>query len=71
MELNQMDLFVKQIDEVCITEGIRKPNVPDNMTIDDLIADIGKAIAETKIMKVALFGHVKAHPLESKLEMKK
>jgi len=71
LELNQVDPFVNQIDEVCNTEGIRKPNVPDNMTIDDLIADIDKAIAEKKIMKDALLGHEKAHPLDPKLEMKK
>jgi len=59
MELQQVDLLIQQIDKVCKTEGISKPKVPDNKTIDDLIADIDKAIAEAKNIRQALFGDEK------------
>jgi len=71
MELQQVDLFIKEIDDVCKEEAISEPTVPVNQTIDDLIADIDKAIAEAKTFMKALFGDEKAHATELKAEMKK
>jgi len=71
MELQQVDLFIKQIDEVCKKEGISEPKVPVNQTIDDLIADIDKAIDEAQTVMKAMFGNEKDYAPNPKLEMKK
>jgi len=71
MELQQVDIFIKQIDEVCKQEGISEPKVPVNQTIDDLIADIDKAIIEAQNVIKAMFGDEKDHAPNPKLEMKK
>ena len=71
MELQQVDLFIKQIDEVCKKEGISEPKVPVNQTIDDLIADIDKAIDEAQTVMKAMFGDEKDDAPNPKLEMKK
>jgi len=71
MELQQVDLFIKQIDEVCKQEGISEPKVPVNQTIDDLIADIDKAINEAQNIMKAMFGDEKDLAPNLKLEMKK
>jgi len=70
-ELQQVDLLIQQIDEVCKKEGISKPKVLDNKTIDDLIADIDKAIAEANTTRKALFGDKKGLASNPKPEIKK
>ena len=70
MELQQMDLFIKQIDEVCKKDGISKPKVPDNKTIDALITGIDNAIAEASTTRKALFGDEKGLASNPKPEIK-
>jgi len=49
IELQQVDLFIKQIDDPC-KEGISEPKVPDNKSIDDLIADIDTTTSKAQIL---------------------